>query len=60
MLELKISLVTVKTAVFSITGPARAEVSIHTAITPEEYALLDKILRALGRDISGLNLRKPV
>ena len=37
-----------------------AEVSIHTAITPEEYALLDKILRALGKDISALNLRKPV
>jgi hypothetical protein len=37
-----------------------AEVSIHTAITPEESALLDKILRALGRDISSLNLAKPV
>jgi hypothetical protein len=36
-----------------------AETSVHTAITPDEYALLDKIFRALGRDISGLNLQKP-
>ena len=36
-----------------------AETSVHTDITPDEYSLLDKILRALGRDLSALNLQKP-